>query len=241
MIYSGINIFLPTYKRPQRLLRHLTFAIKFADKTDRIKYSFLVNTEDVETLSILMGHKHFDYQVIHNKTVGGPHLAKFYNQIYEESAWRHEPEYLVSMVGDDMVWETKGYDTAILNAINNAHGIGVVCCEDALMHSRKRTVNAFMGRPFVEATGEPFMCELFPADYIDDIWGQIAISINGLHYLDKVILRHEHNCTLPADKRDETCRRLRAIVGEARKHKDEIPGIVERIVTRLRARGAYIE
>jgi hypothetical protein len=239
LTYEAINLMLPTYGRVGngRLPAHVQSTVDLAAKPGRLRYTFLVDPDDRESIDYV-SHLTlpFPFQVLFNESAGQPHLAKIYNQIYAQTRWQ-EPEILVSMIGDDMIWQTRGFDTEILRAINDARGIGVVCCDDALRHYRCRTVNAFIGRPFVEATGERFMCELFPADFIDDIWGGVANGVGALHYLDHVILRHEHNSRVPAELRDETCRRLRVVAAEARRHKGEIGPLVARIVGRLRAKG----
>ena len=80
------------------------------------------------------------------------------------------------------------------------------------LKKQKLCVNLFTTRKIVNATGKPFMCELFHADMIDVIWMNVGIFTQTLKYLHNVILQHNHNTRLyKPDEYDETFERLRPL------------------------------
>jgi hypothetical protein len=122
---------------------------------------------------------------------------------------RTSDKEVISMVGDDMVFKTKGYDTAILKAINDAEGKAIVYCNDDFIAGEKLCVNLFTTRLMVEATGKPFMCEMYHADMIDVVWTNVGLLTGTLKYLKEVIIKHEHESVKKNAKEfDETCKRM---------------------------------
>lgn len=209
MKYKKINLFLPTYKRVEngKLPRFLNSCINKVSMGENICITFLVNVDDKETrnyLSTLVIPVLWEVLYVERKT---PHLGKMYNQIYEQTRFK-DSETLVSMVGDDMEWETSGYDLAILNAINKVNGMGLVYCNDAYVQGSKLCVNLFTSRKFVETTKHPFMCELFAAYFIDTVWMKVARKTKTAIYLKDVILKH-HHCSKNPKNADITSQRLK--------------------------------
>lgn len=185
MKYDRINLMVPTYKRVEngKLPRFIDSAIKNADDINNICFTFLLNYDDHETYSYFFYNKvpkGFKFVILYTRE-RTPHLGKFYNDIYKRSSL-NKPGTVVSMVGDDMEFITKGYDTAILNAMNKHNGKVIVYCNDDFVQGEKLCVNLFTSQELVNATKYPFMCELFAAYFIDTVWMKVGQKLNLLHY-----------------------------------------------------------
>lgn len=103
-------------------------------------------------------------------------------------------EEIMSMIGDDMVFKTKGWDDRILTEFNSFNcpkdNLKMVYCNDG-RHGDKISVNAFVHRSYMEINGY-FMREEFYTDYID-IWLQhVFFAIGRLKYLGDVLIEHRH-------------------------------------------------
>jgi len=211
MKYDTINMLLPTRQRVKngKLPRFVKSCEACASDPRHVVITFLVDPGDDETVEYLASLKTpLRFQVLPAADGGGkPHLARMYNQLYEETRFR-EPGTLVSMVGDDMEWQTSGYDLAILNMTNKHSGMAVVYCDDGYIQHDKLMVNLFTTRKVVELTQRPFMCPEFPAYFMDTLWTQVAKRTGIAYYLKDVVLKHWHMSRNPKAI-DETARRLR--------------------------------
>jgi hypothetical protein len=143
-------------------------------------------------------------------------LAKYFNAMYNYTMTKPERGTVVSMTGDDMSFETTGWDRILLDLINVYRGTGAFWCNDAFIAREKCAVNLFVTRDFVEATEHPFMCEDFAADLIDTVWTLVGKYTRTQHFLPDVIIRHNHNLKKPQAQWDATFKRLG--VGRAEAH-----------------------
>jgi len=221
--YNRINIMIPTYRRIKcgRFLKFIRSAIAQADDLKNICVTILINEDDEESQEYFKNPVDItcDFQVLTTNTFP-PSLAKFFNQLYDQTKFS-SPQTLVSMVGDDMVFTTKGYDTAILNKINEIDGVGMVYCDDDYCQHDNLCVNLFTTRKLISATGKPFMCELFPVDFIDTVWMNFARRMQLCNYLGDVKIKHEHS------PNTETWQRLRNFYFEAAKNVHLLNGYVD--------------
>ena len=233
MTYDSINLIVPTYKRIKDTGRknpdggHIfegplaKFIQSSAEKTvkrtsDYISYCFVVNQNDRETMECIMTRMAgYNFEII-VENEPQPHLAKFYNMAYEQTKF-NEPNRLVSMLGDDMVFETPQYQDFILDEVNKRNGDAFVYCNDAYIAGLNCAVNFFTTRKVVDATGKPFMKPDCQAEMIDLIWTEIANMANIAVYLSDVVIFHEHMDRLPENLRDESWRRLNPIRQAAHK------------------------
>lgn len=209
MKYSAINFFLPSYRRLGGLLRFIESANARADDPSQLRFTILANISDGDTICRardLESQNPSAYQLLVEDSVK-PNLSSYYNRIYRDTRWQEE-NTLVSMVADDMEWQTKGYDTAILCGVNLRDGIAIVYCNDAYVQGRKMCVNLFTTRRYVEATNAPFMCPDFASKYMDAVWMMIGQRTGSLLYLEDVILKHWHEGAKPAPQRSETFKRM---------------------------------
>lgn len=197
MKYTGINMMVPTRGRVLngRLPKFVSSALSLAADPSRIFFTFVIDPGDNESsrYATRLARSRAQVDIIVSDWEQ-PHLAKSWNAAFERTSFT-DPGILASMVGDDMAWETPGYDARILDAMNERGGRAIVYCDDGFVQHEKLCVNMFVARDLVTATGRPFMCERFRANIIDSIWMDVGRRCGLLCYLPDVILRHEHKFT----------------------------------------------
>jgi hypothetical protein len=219
MVWDKICIMLPTYGRSDTLLpKFLSSCIQTAGNLKNIRFAFCVNGNDTETIRYIKTHNIYGTGVckIVLENLPTPNLAKYFNMLYEASA-SFGSDCLVSQLGDDMVFNTPGWDIKLLEAVNNYDGIGIFWMNDDYIAHERCAVNLFLTRKMVEATEKPFMCEEFAADFIDYIWTRIGKLTRTSHYFPDIIIKHNHNTSKPKEKWDATFQRLAVIQNEAKK------------------------
>lgn len=208
MTYDKINIMVPSYKRPKHLQRLVRTAMQKAANRDNLRFTACINENDTETINAfgaLMCPR--DARCLVLEVTDQPNLAYYFNKMYDETTFS-EPGTLVSMLGDDMAFVTPGWDTAVLQSVNDHGGDSVTFCDDGYIAHGSCCVNMFTTRKVVEATKEPFMCPRFHADMIDVVWTQAAANIGILHYLSDVVIFHDHDGARQPNEWDETMKRL---------------------------------
>lgn len=216
-IYDRVCLMLPTYGRSKTMLPvFVDSAIRTASSPGSVCFAFCVNAGDAATLDYLQtkdfcGH---DTEVI-LESLPRPDLSEYFNMLYDQTKTRGEPGTLVSMLGDDMVFETPGWDKDLLGAVNHYEGVGVFWFDDAYIAHERCCVNMFVSRKMVEATGRPFMAP-FAADMIDVVWTEVGRGTRSLHYFPNIVLRHNHNTKVAAGHWDSTYMRLKNVQDEVR-------------------------
>lgn len=238
MGYDVLNIMVPTRGRPKWILRFIESALDCCDSKKQIRFTFLVDADDAESCAALNRYSRRKYVAVLTNTWGGPHphLPKYYNQMYRETPFC-EPGVAVSMFGDDMVFESSGYDTAFLSALSDANGYAVVYGDDCYIQHDKMCVHLVTSRELVAATQRPFMCELFRAQCIDTVWYAVGKARQLLRYLPDVKVHHYHSGALPAESRDETFKRLQQATPSYVGRRGPLTRHVEFVVERLKAKG----
>jgi hypothetical protein len=215
--YDRVCLMLPTYGRSQTLLpKFVDSAIKTASSQKTVCFAFCANKRDTATLEYLrtkdfQGH---DHEVV-VEDLPRPDLSVYFNMLYDQTKTRSEPGTLVSMVGDDMVFETHGWDATLLGQANHYEGVGVFYFNDAYIARERCAVNMFVTRKMVEATEQPFMAP-FAADMIDVVWTEVGRATKTLHFYPDIVLRHNHNTKLAVQSWDDTYRRLKGVQDEVR-------------------------
>lgn len=222
---EGINIFLPTRGRPERLTKFLESMQETASNPDRLHVVFVLDMGDEESLEATKVCK-VSQQIEWVLDTGKPHLAHLYNRAFDVTRMRSD-DWAVSMFGDDMVFVSEGWDGRFLAELNNAEGKAIVYGDDDYIQHGKLPVHLVTWRPLVRATRRPFMATEFRADMIDTLWKVVGEKCGLLRYLDDVHIRHEHNGQLPADQRDETWRRLNGV----KMHQGKGYKLVEQLAT----------
>ncbi len=207
--YDKICLMFPTYKRVGGLMAFCDSALKHAKDPACLRFSLCVNENDKETLAYVnqrywLNENFFDVVLENTRQ---PNLSFYFNELYKRTRF-NEPGTLVSQLGDDMLFCTKGWDERVLEEMNRKEGKAIVYCDDNYIAHDKCCVNFFTSRIVVEATKKPFMCEFFHADMIDLIWTMVGSMTGTLVYLPDVIIQHNHSTKQAKDQWDETYQRL---------------------------------
>ena len=191
--YKKLTLMVPTYKRIEWIERFLSSAERMADQIDNIEFVVCYNKKDLKTKEYLQTREWVAAHKLIEETTVQPNLSKYFNLMYDQTDCE-----VVSMLGDDMIFETKGYDTALLNEINKYNGNGIFWCNDKYIAREKLCVNLFVTRDFVKCTGKDFMAPMFKADMIDAVWFEVGRLTHNLHYLKDVIIHHKHSTGIDA-------------------------------------------
>lgn len=231
----GINILLPTYKRAApdgKLRRFLSSAIETAADPKCLAFTIMVNKGDSETEAFVKDWWHAaeaDGMRVSVVLVDypKPNLGWFYNTLYEFTPFKSD-DLAVTLLGDDMIFRTKGWDARVLEELNKVQGLGMVHCRDGIQNG-KIAVNFFTSRAWVNATGGRFMVDT-PVDFVDVAATEVARKLGREIYLDNVEIEHDHS-SLKAEKDwDEGFRRLRAEYGTMEKPEETVKAFVDQAV-----------
>lgn len=229
MPYSRINLMIPTFKRVASgmLPDCIRSFVNEASSLQNVVLTFLVNRKDTETVAFFEAAKGWavDIDVVMVE-YERPHIGWFYNTLFENTKFQDE-DTLVTLIGDDMVCHTKGWDLEVLKAINELDGMGIVHCKDGIQNGTI-AVNLFTTRKWVKATGGVFM-EDFPVDMIDVVYTEVPRRLGMEKYLDGVFLEHRHHSLKPREAWDEGFKALRAEYGN---YGPDMPARVEACITK---------
>lgn len=210
-------LMVPTYGRSKTSLpAFINSAIEKVSNVKNICFSFCVNVKDIETREYLANYDWphgCEWEIIDENRMQ-PHLAIYFNLMYDNTRFNGY-NVAVSMLGDDMTFETQDYDLFIMKDINNYNGYGVFWVDDDYIAHETLCVNLFVTRKMVEATRKPFMCVedsmVTSANMIDVIWYLIGTITHTAHYNRDVIIKHRHSTAAPVDEWDNTFMRLRPL------------------------------
>lgn len=194
-MYDRINLMLPTFNRSDtKLPAFIDSAMNQAADLKNICFTFCVNKRDTKTQEYLVERfkDHPEMYHILIEDLIAPHLAKFFNQLYTDTKFK-DAGTVVTMLGDDMEFQTGGYDLVILQTMNECDGLGLVYGDDCLWWHEKLCVNIFTSRKYIDLfLPLPFMCELFPRDQIDIVHYEIAQQLGMCYYLSSLKIFHNH-------------------------------------------------
>lgn len=219
MRYHGVNLMVPTYNRADtRLPEFISSALAMADDKSNVYFSFMLHKGDDASKECIERIVDKDQYDILWEAEEKPHLAKFWNRLYRETRFQ-DPGLMVSMVGDDMVFRSKGWDTLLLKWCNAVDGVGGFFGDDCRNVHETFMVNIFTTRKIVDALSpKPFMCELFPCNDMDVVWDLIFRKIERRFYISRFKLYHNH-ATFTAGNMDNVWRRLMETLPDVNKNK----------------------
>ena len=107
---------------------------------------------------------------------------------------RASNEEVMAMIGDDMEFRTKNWDTKILEEFSPDNcpkdNIKMVYCYDG-RHGPAISVNAFVHRAYMDLTGY-FMREEFRVDFIDLWLQQVFTALSRIKYRGDIHIEHKH-------------------------------------------------
>lgn len=231
--YKKINLMVPTYKRSgTKLPVFIDTALETVSSKDNLCFTFCVNANDFDTqeyLSEKFRDSGIDMHII-PESEPKPNLAKYFNAMYGYHKKNIGDDVAVSMFGDDMEFQTPGWDKKMLQALNLFGGVAIVYGDDMKSPVKKMCVNFITSMRLVEAQYPfPFMCDEFSIDIIDLIWQIVGEELGLAIYLNEVKIFHNH-ATLEG-RMDKVWERMREQLQETNQHwetnKDRI--ITERI------------
>jgi hypothetical protein len=130
-------------------------------------------------------------------------LGKMWNLCADAST-----EEIISMIGDDMVFATPGWDEMLIEEFKKspADKIYGVHCNDGY-HGEKLAVNFFCLRKYADLMGGKFMREEFKINWIDQWLHQVFSSVGRLKYRGDIMIEHRH-WVLGKDKKDNVADRM---------------------------------
>jgi len=185
---------------------------------NNVVYSFMLHEGDTETEEYIKDRLPEERLSLHYESLESPHLAKFWNRLYEETKFQ-DKRLMVSMVGDDMVFQSQWWDDLLLDECNKHHGLGVWFGDDCKNTHDALMVNIFTTRRIVDGQRPfPFMCEAFPCDDMDWVWDHVTRRLGIRYYLPEFKLFHNHATFVPGNK-DNVWERLRTVWPQVEKER----------------------
>lgn len=118
---------------------------------------------------------------------GHPTMIDKLNSIATYEAQAYE---FIGFAGDDHVPRTKGWDKAIIEALDRLPGPGIVYCND-LFQGPNLPTSVFMHSSIVLALGwmaPPTLQHL----YCDNAWKALGEALGSIRYLPDVVIEHVH-------------------------------------------------
>lgn len=129
-------------------------------------------------------------------------LGKLWNILADSST-----EEIISMIGDDMVFTTFGWDEKLIKEFQNApqDNIQAIHCNDDC-HGSKLAVNLFCHRMYSKVLGR-FMREEFKINWVDQWLHQVFSAFGRLKYRGDIMIEHRH-WVLGKSNHDKTAVRM---------------------------------
>jgi hypothetical protein len=186
-----IGIHVPSRERMNRRLTLLTSIITSVNDINNVNVYFGVDEDDPTRKLIYKVADAIPCVKIINIKNDGKFLGlgKMWNQCVNES-----DDEIISMIGDDMVFHTPGWDNMIIEEFsgNNIPGdqIKAIHCNDDC-HGAKLAVNLFCHRKFNDVMGQ-FMREEFKINWVDQWLHQVFSAFGRLKYRGDIMIEHRH-------------------------------------------------
>ena len=150
-------------------------------------------------------------------------------------------EEIISMIGDDMVFKTPGWDNMLLEEFNNMPGdqIQAVHCNDDY-HGAKLAVNLFCHRKYVDILGY-FMREEFLINWVDQWLHQTFSAFGRLKYRNDIMIEHRH-WVFGKTPRDGTAERMNNANGGKEVVSDKLwHDLVDERISDVKKLGEYLK
>ena len=129
-------------------------------------------------------------------------LGKLWNTLVDNST-----EEIISMIGDDMVFKTPGWDTKLLEEFKHMPDdkIQAIHCNDD-RYGSKLAANLFCHRKYADVLGG-FMREEFKINWVDQWLHQVFSAFGRLKYREDIMIEHRH-WVFGKGTRDKTAERM---------------------------------
>ena len=200
-----IAILVPSRERMNRRLTMLTSILTTVKDINNVNIYFGVDDDD-PTLPIITKVANAIpcvkiVNIHNNKEFIG--LGKMWNCCVAASN-----EEIISMIGDDMVFATPGWDQMLIDEFKNAPADQIygIHCNDGF-HGAKLAVNFFCLRKYADIMDGKFMREEFKINWIDQWLHQVFSAFNRLKYRGDIMIEHRH-WVLGKDKKDKVADRM---------------------------------
>lgn len=192
-----IGLLCPTKSRPDDVIRLIRSLERTTSDLNNITLYLGVDADD-ETIEKYIDHVRLKSYVeyitipVSDNFIG---LGKIWNIMA-----RAVGDDILSMIGDDMVFETYGWDRTVLKRFNTIPDdkLLLVHCNDGIHgpgnkypEGRLQAVNSFIHRTYVDVTGH-YTCEQLKHQYLDTWLDDVYSCINRKVYLPDVMIRHLH-------------------------------------------------
>jgi hypothetical protein len=211
-----ISLLLPTRQRRKELIRFWTSAMNMADQPSDVEVVAYVDHDDVSTYEGLK---------LRGLTfIIGPRivLSEGWNE-----CWRAAKGEYFMHCGDDLVFRSKGWDTAFTEAIDAYPGkIAFVWGDDLNSDSQRNEfgTHGMVHKNWTDVVGR-FVPPYFESDYNDTWFNDVAQTLNVRRYLHDVKTEHMHFSLGKSDMDNNTKERL---VRHERQQPDRIYNSLEK-------------
>lgn len=131
----------------------------------------------------------FGAAYFHTQNPPNARLAEILNSICQSMLSLFEPSFAIGFMGDDHRPRTKGWDSAILDALSKMR-TGIVYCNDMVQGENLPTAVAMtsdipMHLGYMVPAGLKHM-------YLDNFWKDFGTAIGRLRYLAGIVIEHQH-------------------------------------------------
>jgi len=184
-----ISILVPTRERMNHRLTLIFSILSTVDDINNVDIYFGVDKDDptLNTIKkIAAGITCLKVVEIENngEFLG---LGKLWNKLADES-----DAEIISMINDDYVFKTQGWDTMLLEEFANMpeDKIQAIHCNDE-KHGKDLPVNLFCHRRYAEVLGQ-FMRPEFTINWVDQWLHQMFLAFGRIKYRDDYTIEHRH-------------------------------------------------
>lgn len=185
---SKISLLLPTRQRPDQLDRLCNSALKTADNPEDLELVVYVDDDD-DSYNHLMLKSPIVF-------LRGPRLHddKVNLSIKWNKCWENATGDIFMHCGDDIIFRTEGWDTAVREAIDARPGkICFAWCNDISEESSRHEfgTHGFVHRNWTDVVGR-FVPPYFVSDYNDTWFNDVSRKLNVQTYIHHHVTEHMH-------------------------------------------------
>ena len=182
-----ISLLLPSRQRPNELKRLLNSALDTAERPDEVEVVVYIDSDD----NTYNSYRHSQLVKVHGPRL---HDGKVNLSVKWNECWKKAKGDYFMHCGDDIIFRTKGWDTAIKEAIDARPGkICFAWCNDVSDESSRHEfgTHGFIHRNWTDVVGR-FVPPYFVSDYNDTWFNDVSRKLNVQTYLHNHITEHMH-------------------------------------------------
>lgn len=197
-----ISLLLPTRQRPEWLERLWNSALDTADKPEELELVVYIDDDDKSYDKLKLKTTNVTFVFGPRLHDGEVNLSVKWNKCWEQA----RGDYFMHC-GDDIVFRTRSWDTAIKEAIDARPGkICFAWCNDTSDESQRNEfgTHGFIHRNWTDIIGR-FVPPYFVSDYNDTHFNDVARALNVCTYIHNQVTEHMHYSLgkAPIDKNTE--------------------------------------